>query len=222
MYYNIAPRFLLVNTCVYFFVIANLYLLYLPFAIYVLYLFYVIQKGGFFVKIGEKIKKFRLIRKATQLDLGYHVKLNDLRVRQYETGKRNPKEDLVEKFAEALDVEPAALSNTEPDTIDGLMHTLFDLEDTFNITIEEDCSDGEVDYVFRFKYSDEKQAEQMREAFSSWLAAYKKYHTNPESDEEKKYESDMYELWKGQFPKNLVEDPESGKIICRENREWKL
>lgn len=174
------------------------------------------------MKIGEKIKKFRLIRKATQLDLGYHVKLNDLRVRQYETGKRNPKEDLVEKFAEALDVEPAALSNTEPDTIDGLMHTLFDLEDTFNITIEEDCSDGEVDYIFRFKYSDEKQAEQMLEAFSSWLTAYKKYHTNPESDEEKKYESDMYELWKGQFPKNLVEDPESGKIICRENREWKL
>lgn len=62
----------------------------------------------------------------------------------------------------------------------------------------------------------------MREAFSSWLAAYKKYHNNPESDEEKKYENDMYELWKGQFPKNLVEDPESGKIICRENREWKL
>ena len=28
--------------------------------------------------------------------------------------------------------------------------------------------------------------------------------------------------WKGQFPKNLVEDPESGKIICRENCEWKL
>ena len=76
------------------------------------------------MKIGEKIKKFRLIRKATQLDLGYHVKLNDLRVRQYETGKRNPKEDLVEKFAEALDVEPASLSNTEPNTIDGLMHTL--------------------------------------------------------------------------------------------------
>lgn len=74
------------------------------------------------MKIGEKIRKYRKICQATQLDLGYHVKLSDLRVGQYETGKRNPKEDLIIKFAQALDIEPAALSNTEPDTIDGLMH----------------------------------------------------------------------------------------------------
>ena len=174
------------------------------------------------MKIGEKIRKFRLIRQATQLDLGYHVKLSDLRVGQYETGKRNPKEDLVERFAQALDVEPAALSNTEPDTIDGLMHTLFDLEETFNLTIEEDYSDGEEEYIFRFKPTNEKQAEDMRKAFSAWLTAYEKYHTHPETEEEKQYESDMYELWKGQYPKNLVNDPISGKIICRENLDWKL
>lgn len=174
------------------------------------------------MKIGEKIRKFRLIRQATQLDLGYHVKLSDLRVGQYETGKRNPKDDLVERFAQALDVEPAALSNNEPDTIDGLMHTLFDLEETFNLTIEEDYSDGEEEYIFRFKPTDENKAEDMRKAFSAWLTAYKKYHTNPESHEEKKYECDMYELWKGQYPNNTIDDPESGKIICRENREWKL
>ncbi|MCQ2077351.1 MAG: helix-turn-helix transcriptional regulator [Bacteroidaceae bacterium] len=174
------------------------------------------------MKIGEKIRKFRLIRQATQLDLGYHVKLSDLRVGQYETGKRNPKDDLVERFAQALDVEPAALSNNEPDTIDGLMHTLFDLEETFNLTIEEDYSDGEEEYVFRFKPTDENKAEEMRKAFSAWLTAYEKYHTNPESEEEKKLESDMYELWKGQYPNNLTTDPLNGMTICRETREWKL
>lgn len=72
---------------------------------------------------------------------------------------------MVERFAQALDVEPAALSNNEPDTIDGLMHTLFDLEETFNLTIEEDYSDGEEEYVFRFKPTDENKAEEMRKRF---------------------------------------------------------
>lgn len=174
------------------------------------------------MKIGEKIRKYRKIRQATQLDLGYHVKLSDLRVGQYETGKRNPKEDLIIKFAQALDIEPAALSNTEPDTIDGLMHTLFDLEDTFELTIEEDFSDGEEDYIFRFKPKNDKQADELREAFASWIAAYKKYHSNPETEEEKQYEEDMYALWKAQFPNNFTKDEITGQTICRENREWKL
>ena len=102
------------------------------------------------------------------------------------------------------------------------MHTLFDLEETFNLTIEEDYSDGEEEYVFRFKPTDENKAEEMRKAFSAWLTAYEKYHTNPESEEEKKLESDMYELWKGQYPNNLTTDPLNGMTICRETREWKL
>lgn len=174
------------------------------------------------MKIGEKIRKYRKIRQATQLDLGYHVKLSDLRVGQYETGKRNPKEELIERFAFALDVEPSALSNSQTDTIDGLMHTLFDLEDSFDLTIEEDYSDGDENYIFRFKPSDSSMNAALIEAFSSWVTAYKKYHTNPDTAEEKQYEQTMYELWKAQYPNNTIKDPESGKIICRENREWKL
>ena len=174
------------------------------------------------MKIGEKIRKYRKIRQATQLDLGYHVKLSDLRVGQYETGKRNPKDDLIDKFAKALDIEPAALSNSDPDSIDGLMHTLFDLEESFNLTIEEDNSNGEEEYIFRFKPTDNDQMKAMKKAFSSWITAYTKYHTNPNAPEEKQYENDMYELWKAQYPNNTAKDPESGKTICRENREWKL
>lgn len=174
------------------------------------------------MKIGEKIRKYRKIRQATQLDLGYHVKLSDLRIGQYETGKRNPKDDLVDKFAKALDIEPAALSNGEPDTVDGLMHTLFDLEDTFHLTIEEDYSDGEEEYVFRFKPVDPKQADELKKAFSEWITAYKKYHSGSENGFQNSREENLYDLWKAQFPNNLVKDELTGKIICREDREWKL
>lgn len=58
------------------------------------------------INIGEAIREVRLLRGMTQKELGVAVgfaeKTADIRIAQYETGKRNPKKDLLVKIEQAL------------------------------------------------------------------------------------------------------------------------
>ena len=89
---------------------------------------------------GERIRFFRTLRGMTQkylgLMLGFPPSSADVRLAQYESEDRTPKADLTAQLAEALDVSPKAISVPDMDTIDGLMHTLFALEDRKLIRIE--------------------------------------------------------------------------------------
>lgn len=91
--------------------------------------------------IGERIKFFRTLRGKTQKNLGVSVgfaeKTADVRMAQYESGTRTPKEKLVNELANVLDVSPKALDVPDIDSYIGLMHTLFALEDLFGFTISE-------------------------------------------------------------------------------------
>lgn len=180
------------------------------------------------MKIGDRIRKYRKIRKATQLDLGYHVKLNDLRIGQYETGKRNPKENVINSIAQALDIEPTALKNNDIDSIDGLLHILFELEDVYGLTIKKITDTAEnpsSNYVFQFKPNDLSQSHELAQAFNLWDIAHEKYHpiAGYESEEERQIAEDKYALWKAQFPNNIIlENDTLGKYICREDRDWIL
>lgn len=64
-------------------------------------------------KIGEKIKKIRIKNCLTQKQLGILVGFPesnaDIRIAQYESGTRVPKEELMEKIAEVLNVTIAEL-----------------------------------------------------------------------------------------------------------------
>ena len=99
--------------------------------------------------INERIRFFRTLRgmtmKALGMRVGFPEKTADVRMAQYESGTRNPKEELTKELAQALDVSPFALSVPDIDTSIGLMHTLFTLEDLYGLTAE--MRDGEV--VFR-------------------------------------------------------------------------
>ena len=54
-----------------------------------------------------KLKKIRTFRKMTQKELSEKIGLTDQhRIVQYEKGVRVPKKDLVDKMAQALDVNP--------------------------------------------------------------------------------------------------------------------
>lgn len=89
--------------------------------------------------MGERIRFFRTQRGMTQKHLGQLVGFSaataDIRMAQYESGKRTPKADMIEKLAYYLDVAPEAL--TVPDTNNDylLMHTLFVLEDKRQLKI---------------------------------------------------------------------------------------
>ena len=94
--------------------------------------------------IGEKIKRLRKLRGITQKELGIAVgfdeKSADVRIAQYETGTRTPKQELVEKIADVLDVNPLYINNPEILGAEDIMLLLFELDEHYPISIE-DCTD---------------------------------------------------------------------------------
>lgn len=96
--------------------------------------------------IGERIHFFRNLRGITQKQLGMIIgfpeKSADVRIAQYENGSRKPKEDVTSALATALDVSEHALNVPNIDSTEGLMHTLFLLEDKYGLYV--DKTDKEV------------------------------------------------------------------------------
>ena len=89
--------------------------------------------------IGERIGFFRKKRGMTQKYLGQKIgfpeRSADVRMAQYEVGSRKPKEDVTNALAEALDVSPRALNVPDIDSLLGVAHTLFALEDIYGLAI---------------------------------------------------------------------------------------
>ena len=90
--------------------------------------------------IGQRIRFFRMkcgmSMKYLGVKAGFSEATADSRIAQYETGMRVPKEELTEKLAGCLGVSPNALTVPDIDSLIGLMHTLFALEDESGLTIE--------------------------------------------------------------------------------------
>ena len=91
--------------------------------------------------IAERINYFRnkcgMTMKHLGQRLGYAEKSADVRVAQYESGNRKPKEDTIHALAEIFDVAPAALDVPDIDSYIGIMHTLFVLEDQYDLSADE-------------------------------------------------------------------------------------
>ena len=91
--------------------------------------------------IGQRIKFFRNRKGMTQKQLGeilgFLGKTSDVRMAQYESEARIPKQELVNEMAQLLEVSPHALTVPNIDTYVGLMHTLFALEDMYGLKIGE-------------------------------------------------------------------------------------
>ena len=94
--------------------------------------------------IGDKIHRIRDFRGMTQKQLGMAVgfdeKSADVRIAQYESGTRTPKQALVEQLAAVLDVNPRFLADDEILGAEGIMMMLFELDEHYPISIE-DCED---------------------------------------------------------------------------------
>ena len=114
-----------------------------------------------------------------------------MRVAQYESGTRTPKADLMAALAYGLDVAPEALDVPDIDSLIGLMHTLFTLEDVYGLTVEE--ADGEV--CLRFgRDPDNKTPADLLTAVREWRRQAAKLETGEISREE-------YDRWRHYFPK---------------------
>ena len=91
--------------------------------------------------IGDRIKRTRLFRGLTQKEFGRQVgfdeKTADVRIAQYESGVRTPKEDMLRTMAEVLDVNYRSLYEPTLYAAEDLMFTLFELDEHYDIELHE-------------------------------------------------------------------------------------
>ena len=126
------------------------------------------RKGAHTMAIGERIHFFRILRGMTQkylgISLGFDEKSADVRIAQYETGTRSPKDNYINSLADTLGVAPQALTIPNIENFEGLMHTLFALEDIYGFKIN--CIDGEL--CVSLKKFDNPSYPELYDHFEAW------------------------------------------------------
>ena len=143
--------------------------------------------------IGQRIRYFRTRIGMTQKQLGevlgFLGKTSDVRVAQYESEARIPKENLVKEMAHLFHISPKALTVPEIDTYIGLMHTLFALEDMYGLTI------GEVEGrpTLTLDYSLVTPGSTLESSLRSWMEQAKKLKNGEISKDE-------YDEWRYRYP----------------------
>ena len=143
--------------------------------------------------IGKRIRFFRNRKGMTQKQLGeilgFLGKTSDVRMAQYESEARTPKQDLVKEMAHILDVSPRAITVPEIDSYIGLMHTLFALEDMYGLKIGE--IDGEV--CLRLDNSTDSTYSTMFDMFHAW-------QEQAALLEQGKITKEEYDQWRYKYP----------------------
>ena len=146
--------------------------------------------------IGNKIRFFRNLRGYTQDELGHKIGLQGDRVRQYESGIRTPKADMLKAIADALDVDVAALSDINITSEEDIMHILFELEDNFSINIEK--QDGKT--VLVIDNEDSRNAV-LNTYLNYWYDKKQVFSLDKYSDAKDPRVID-YRSWRGRFGSN--------------------
>ena len=148
--------------------------------------------------IGERIRFMRNLRGMTQkwlgMAVGFPEKTADIRMAQYESGTRTPKADLTNKLAEVLEVAPEALAVPDIESYNGVMHTLFTLEDLYGLCIDK-LSD---EVCIRLDKDNGTEFLTMLGMFTVWQEQAEKYRNGDISKEE-------YDNWRYNFPINNEE-----------------
>ncbi len=144
--------------------------------------------------IGERIRFIRNLKGMTQKYLGIQVgfpeKTADIRMAQYESGSRTPKEELVNKVANVFDVSTMALNVPDIESYLGVIHTLFTMEDLYGLRINKIDSELciTLDKGMGANY------ENMFDMFNAWQKEYEKFKKGEITKEE-------YDRWRYNYPK---------------------
>ena len=86
-------------------------------------------------RIGKRIKKIRLYRNMTIIDLSKKVKVSSDLMRKYEKGQRTPKDDTLQAIADVLHVSVLALTDPILNDEVRIMYALFELNNNYGIDI---------------------------------------------------------------------------------------
>ena len=151
--------------------------------------------------IGERIRTIRNLKGMTQkslgMTIGFDEKTADIRIAQYESGTRTPKEKLTSDIANALEVSPRTLDVPDIDSYVGLAHTLFALEDLYGVHI------GDIDGELCLRLDKEKGMTylSMLDMFSAWQQEAEKFRNGEITKVE-------YDAWRYSYPRTEGEHSE--------------
>ncbi len=147
------------------------------------------------MNLGDKIKKYRVLRGLTQTKLGEMVGFSrttaNSRIRKYETNEMAPKADIRQKIALALNVDMSALSDIDIQTEEDIMQVLFYLEETKNMSVERTGNKINLS----FDCDDSENAKLL-----GYLCSWASVKSNTVSDEAS---LQQYNIWKAQFPMDI-------------------
>ena len=147
----------------------------------------------FAMAIGKRIRYFRTLLNLTQKELGRRIgfpeRAADVRVAQYESETRVPKQDMIKMLSNILGVSERALTVPDIDTEIGLMHTFFALEDTQHFQIGETENGNMCIYLDKFDTATHTLAQDFR----VWYKEYQKFVNGEITREE-------YDKWRYTFP----------------------
>jgi hypothetical protein len=130
-----------------------------------------------------------MTQKWLGMAIGFDEKTADVRMAQYESGTRTPKEKLISDIAHALEVSPQALDLPDIDSYVGLAHTLFALEDIYGVHISN--IDGEL--CLRLDKTKGTTYLSMFDMFSAWQKEAEKLKNGEISKED-------YDTWRYNYP----------------------
>ena len=147
--------------------------------------------------IGRRINFFRRLHGMTQKELGallgFSEKSCDVRVAQYESGDRIPKEEMLQKLAAVFKISPLALKVPEIGSWEQRMHIFFAMEDMYGAKLSK--IDG--DYYLRIEKEDENEelVTRIRNAvLQEWL-------DKAQALEQGNLTKEAYDEWRYNYPK---------------------
>ena len=162
--------------------------------------------------VGDRIKRVRNMRDMTQRELGLAVGFDensaDVRIAQYESGTRTPKEDMLRKIAEILDVNYYSLYEPTIYATQDIMYTLFELDEHYKIHLNEIINPYTSDLP-RKQIGISFNANLLNEFMSEWLIRKRELAEGYITKEE-------YQEWKLNWPQTA---DDCGKI--KASKKWR-
>ena len=155
--------------------------------------------------IGQRIRFFRNRKEMTQKQLGeilgFLGKTSDVRMAQYESEARIPKQDLVKEMAHIFGINTHALNVPDIDSYIGLMHTLFAIEDMYGLKVGK--VNGEL--CLRIDRNNGSTFSSMYNMLNAWQIQADKLKNEEITQEE-------YDEWRYKYPE-LDTTQHWGKVI---------
>ena len=167
--------------------------------------------------IGGKMKRIRehlgLTQKQLGLRCGFSESTADVRIRQYESNKKVPREKALKTLCYALEIEEHALFDADLLPKNAMYHALFDIEDFHGLHPVQIDGRYYLEFSGHVMIGDRELSPFENDEFlKKWAAKREECFPSseddaPEEDEETKREKrKQYDLWRYGYPLNKEEE----------------